>query len=179
MTGKEYGNRGKAGLSLSGAYGKSCHLCKYPERRNSAAYSGTQRCFSLPLKYPFFIPRLCTSFPFSFQDIIHKILLLGLLLQKVFQLFPVSSGYPGLSVIIIKIDDLPELFRIGKPVIQLHAVFIRKASFRFISCKNIQAKADRPAVFSRSFLRNRYKSRTGLSSMYFSKLITEKLPLGK
>lgn len=169
----------RQGLSLSGAYGKSCHLCKYPERRNSAAYSGTQRCFSLPLKYPFFIPRLCTSFPFSFQDIIHKILLLGLLLQKVFQLFPVSSGYPGLSVIIIKIDDLPELFRIGKPVIQLHAVFIRKASFRFISCKNIQAKADRPAVFLQKLPEKQIQIPDRVIQHVFFKIDYGKIALGK
>lgn len=132
-----------------------------------------------PLKYPFFIPRLCMPFPFSFQDIIHKILLLCLLLQKVFQLFPVSSGYPCLSVIIIKIDDLPELFRIGKPVIQLHAVLIGKASFRFIGCKNIQAKADRPAVFLQKLPEKQIQIPDRVIQHVFFKIDYGKIALGK
>ena len=89
------------------------------------------------------------------------------------------SGYPCLSVIIIKIDELPELFRIGKPVIQLHAILIRKASFRFISCKNIQAKADRPAVFLQKLPEKQIQIPDRVIQHVFFKIDYGKIALGK
>lgn len=101
-------------------------------------------------------------------------LFFGFLPQQILQFFPVSPRYPGLSVVIIKVDYLPEFLRIGKPVIQLDAVCFGECALRFICGQDIQAKADRPCIFFQKLPEEKVEIPDRIIKQVFSKLMTVK-----